>query len=45
MQDMIENDDIPMWRLFAITLHVMTMLAVVALTPIALEQDNVSVSP
>ncbi len=44
MHDLIENDEIPMCRLLAITLHAMTMLVVVAFTPIALEQDDVSVS-
>jgi hypothetical protein len=33
MQDIIEGDDIPLWRLFAITLHAVAMLALVTLTP------------
>ena len=33
MQDIIEGDDIPLWRLFAIALHAVAMLALVTLTP------------
>jgi hypothetical protein len=33
MQDIIEGDDIPLWRLFALTLHAAAMLALVTLTP------------
>lgn len=33
MQDIIEGDDIPLWRLFAIALRAAAMLALVALTP------------
>ena len=33
MQDIIEGDDIPLRRLFAITLRALAMLAFVTLTP------------
>jgi hypothetical protein len=33
MQDIIEGDDIPLWRLFAIALHAAFILATFALIP------------
>lgn len=42
MQDLIENDDIPVWRLLAIILLAVTMLAVVALTPVFDDQADLS---
>lgn len=42
MLDLIEDDDIPMWRLLAITLHAVAMLAVVALTPKVDDQADLS---
>jgi len=32
MQDIIEGDDIPLWRLIAITLRALTLLTLVPLT-------------
>lgn len=40
MQDIIEGNDIPLWRLFAITLFAASMLAVAALTPKVAEEDD-----
>ena len=33
MQDIIEGNAIPLWRLFTIALHASAMLLIVALTP------------
>ena len=42
MQDIIEADDIPLWRLFAITLQAAAMVAIVALTPRVSARSNIS---
>lgn len=33
MQDIIEGDDIPLWRLLSISLNILTIALIVALTP------------
>lgn len=40
MQDVIEGDDVPLSRLFAITLHAVVLLVIFALTPKETGQTN-----
>jgi hypothetical protein len=42
MQDIIEGDDIPLWRLLAITLRAVIILVVVTLRPKVAAQDGLS---
>lgn len=42
MQDIIEGNDIPLWRLISIALRALAMLVAVALTPKSAVQDDLS---
>jgi hypothetical protein len=41
-QDLIESDDTPLWRLLAITLHLMAMRVRVALNPHLADKTSLS---
>ena len=40
MQDIIEGNDIPLWRLFTIALNALAMLLIVALAPKFADQNE-----
>ena len=40
MQDIIESDDLPLWRLFATTLHAVALLAASRLAPEGAEENT-----